>query len=129
MNKWAVLHTSNPFGHHSAPPISVQNCPLAKKRKQEEAESQQDLPTPKRKPQPLALALDEGYGVDSAGSDEEGKEDPSPKQEAASEEEEHKKEEEEEVTKKEEDGGGLPTHELTEGNATLASTALAKKVI
>ncbi|KAJ8360926.1 hypothetical protein SKAU_G00174510 [Synaphobranchus kaupii] len=114
-------HNTGRYNRHR----SVQNCPLAKKRKQEEAESEQDHPTPKRKPRPLTLALDEGYGVDSAGSDEEGKEDPLPKQEAESEKEEHK--EKEEVAKEEEGGGSPPTSELTEEQCLLVESSSAGK--
>ncbi|XP_064160425.1 myelin transcription factor 1-like isoform X3 [Anguilla rostrata] len=106
---------------------SVQNCPLAKKRKQEEAESQQDHPTPKRKPHPLTLALDEGYSVDSAGSDEEGKEDSPLKQEAGSEEEEHKEKDEEAVAKEEGGGGRLPATEVTEEQSLLVESSSAEK--
>ncbi|KAJ8412303.1 hypothetical protein AAFF_G00145700 [Aldrovandia affinis] len=96
-------HNTGRYSRHR----SVQNCPLAKKRKQEEVESEQDRPAPKRKPRPLALALDEGYGVDSTGSDEE----PSPKQGVETEEGEHKAEEEE-VMKREEEGDTIkPTEE------------------
>lgn len=51
-----------------APPSSLQSCPLAKKRKLEGAEAQHLVS--KRKSHPLKLALDEGYGVDSDGSED-----------------------------------------------------------
>ncbi|KAM5305784.1 myelin transcription factor 1 isoform 2-T3 [Glossophaga mutica] len=47
---------------------SLQSCPLAKKRKLEGAEAQHLVS--KRKSHPLKLALDEGYGVDSDGSED-----------------------------------------------------------
>ncbi|XP_025897968.1 myelin transcription factor 1 [Nothoprocta perdicaria] len=47
---------------------SLQSCPLAKKRKLQDAEAEH-LGS-KRKSHPLKLALDEGYNVDSDGSDE-----------------------------------------------------------
>lgn len=55
-----------------ASPSSLQSCPLAKKRKLEGPEAQHLVS--KRKPPLLKLALDEGCGVDSDGSeDAEGK--------------------------------------------------------
>uniref|UniRef100_A0A8C4S6N7 Myelin transcription factor 1 n=1 Tax=Erpetoichthys calabaricus TaxID=27687 RepID=A0A8C4S6N7_ERPCA len=48
--------------------FSLQSCPLAKKRKHQDLDSEQ--PISKRKSHPLKLALDEGYNVDSDGSDE-----------------------------------------------------------
>ncbi|KAG9328530.1 hypothetical protein JZ751_013432 [Albula glossodonta] len=105
--------------------LSVQNCPLAKKRKQEEAESEQDLPASKRKARPLALTLDEGYGVDSPSSDEEGREG-LPQKQGAESEEEHKEEvEEEEVTKREESGESTAEH--TEEQSFLAESSGAEK--
>ncbi|PNI36532.1 MYT1 isoform 3 [Pan troglodytes] len=47
---------------------SLQSCPLAKKRKLEGAEAEHLVS--KRKSHPLKLALDEGYGVDSDGSED-----------------------------------------------------------
>ncbi|XP_074867723.1 myelin transcription factor 1 [Carettochelys insculpta] len=47
---------------------SLQSCPLAKKRKLQDAEA--ELLGSKRKSHPLKLALDEGYNVDSDGSEE-----------------------------------------------------------
>lgn len=49
-------------------PSSLQSCPLAKKRKLEGPEAEH-LGS-KRKAPPLKLALDEGYGVDSDGSED-----------------------------------------------------------
>lgn len=46
----------------------MQSCPLAKKRKLDSSEAQHLAS--KRKSQPLKLALDEGYGVDSDGSED-----------------------------------------------------------
>lgn len=51
-----------------APSSSLQSCPLAKKRKLEGPEAQHLVS--KRKSPPLKLALDEGYGVDSDGSED-----------------------------------------------------------
>lgn len=50
------------------PSPSLQSCPLAKKRKLEGPEAQHLVST--RKSPPLKLALDEGYGVDSDGSED-----------------------------------------------------------
>uniref|UniRef100_A0A8C5QDP6 Myelin transcription factor 1 n=1 Tax=Leptobrachium leishanense TaxID=445787 RepID=A0A8C5QDP6_9ANUR len=50
-----------PFG-------TLQNCPLARKRKLQDSET--DNVMSKRKSHPLKLALDEGYNVDSDGSEE-----------------------------------------------------------
>uniref|UniRef100_A0A8C0AQM5 Myelin transcription factor 1 n=3 Tax=Telluraves TaxID=3073808 RepID=A0A8C0AQM5_9AVES len=47
---------------------SLQSCPLAKKRKLQDAEAEHLVS--KRKSHPLKLALDEGYNVDSDGSEE-----------------------------------------------------------
>uniref|UniRef100_A0A8C3RLJ9 Myelin transcription factor 1 n=1 Tax=Chelydra serpentina TaxID=8475 RepID=A0A8C3RLJ9_CHESE len=47
---------------------SLQSCPLAKKRKLQDAEAEHLMS--KRKSHPLKLALDEGYNVDSDGSEE-----------------------------------------------------------
>ncbi|KAG2461757.1 MYT1 factor, partial [Polypterus senegalus] len=54
--------------HNSYGLLSLQSCPLAKKRKHQDLDSEQ--PMSKRKSHPLKLALDEGYNVDSDGSDE-----------------------------------------------------------
>ncbi|KAI1890277.1 hypothetical protein AGOR_G00152090 [Albula goreensis] len=114
-------HNTGRYSRHR----SVQNCPLAKKRKQEEAESEQDLPASKRKARPLALTLDEGYGVDSPSSDEEGRED-LPQKQGAESEEEHKEEvEEEEATKREESGESTAEH--TEEQSLLAESSGAEK--
>ncbi|KAJ7417487.1 Myelin transcription factor 1 [Willisornis vidua] len=48
--------------------VSLQSCPLAKKRKLQDAEAEHLVS--KRKSHPLKLALDEGYNVDSDGSEE-----------------------------------------------------------
>lgn len=50
------------------PTCSLQSCPLAKKRKLQDAEAEHLVS--KRKSHPLKLALDEGYNVDSDGSEE-----------------------------------------------------------
>ncbi|KAJ8259951.1 hypothetical protein GJAV_G00175350, partial [Gymnothorax javanicus] len=116
-------HSTGRYNRHR----SVQNCPLAKKRKQEEAESLQELPAPKKKPHPLTLALDEGYSIDSAGSDEEGKEDPGSKPEVQSEEDEHT--EKEDVAAKEEDDGGRPAiSELMQEQCLLVESSSAQKL-
>uniref|UniRef100_A0A8C4S6A1 Myelin transcription factor 1 n=1 Tax=Erpetoichthys calabaricus TaxID=27687 RepID=A0A8C4S6A1_ERPCA len=57
-------HVSGKYARHR----SLQSCPLAKKRKHQDLDSEQ--PISKRKSHPLKLALDEGYNVDSDGSDE-----------------------------------------------------------
>lgn len=49
-------------------PFSLQSCPLAKKRKLEDAETEHLVS--KRKSHPLRLALDEGYRMDSDGSED-----------------------------------------------------------
>ncbi|XP_053308881.1 myelin transcription factor 1 isoform X2 [Spea bombifrons] len=48
--------------------VSLQSCPLARKRKLQDAET--ETSSSKRKSHPLKLALDEGYNVDSDGSEE-----------------------------------------------------------
>ncbi|XP_031750169.1 myelin transcription factor 1 isoform X2 [Xenopus tropicalis] len=48
--------------------VSLQSCPLSRKRKLQESE--QEHPPSKRKSHPLKLALDEGFNVDSDGSEE-----------------------------------------------------------
>ncbi|KAM4622495.1 myelin transcription factor 1 isoform 1-T1 [Discoglossus pictus] len=48
--------------------VSLHSCPLARKRKLQDNET--ELPPSKRKSHPLKLALDEGYNVDSDGSEE-----------------------------------------------------------
>ncbi|KAM8947453.1 myelin transcription factor 1 isoform 1-T1 [Pelodytes ibericus] len=48
--------------------VSLQSCPLARKRKLQDVEAEQL--SSKRKSHPLKLALDEGYNVDSDGSEE-----------------------------------------------------------
>ncbi|XP_040187815.1 myelin transcription factor 1 isoform X4 [Rana temporaria] len=48
---------------------SLQNCPLARKRKLEDAEAE-ELLSLKRKSHPLKLAMDEGYNMDSDVSEE-----------------------------------------------------------
>lgn len=55
-------------GHSLAPSSSLQSCPLAKKRKLEGPEAQHLVST--RKSPPLKLALGEGYGADSDGSED-----------------------------------------------------------
>ncbi|MEJ1279267.1 myelin transcription factor 1-like [Cricetulus griseus] len=50
------------------PSLSLQSCPLAKKRKLEDAEAEHLVS--KRKSHPLRLALDEGYRMDSDGSED-----------------------------------------------------------
>uniref|UniRef100_A0A8D2IVP9 Myelin transcription factor 1 n=1 Tax=Varanus komodoensis TaxID=61221 RepID=A0A8D2IVP9_VARKO len=52
----------------SATGVRLQSCPLAKKRKLQHVEAEHLAS--KRKSHPLKLALDEGYNVDSDGSDE-----------------------------------------------------------
>ncbi|NP_001154862.1 uncharacterized protein LOC100301955 [Xenopus laevis] len=48
--------------------VSLESCPLSRKRKLQESE--QEHPSSKRKSHPLKLALDEGFNVDSDGSEE-----------------------------------------------------------
>ncbi|XP_075702675.1 myelin transcription factor 1 isoform X1 [Rhinoderma darwinii] len=57
-------HTSGKYARHR----SLQNCPLARKRKVEDTDTEH--PASKRKSQPLKLALDEGYNMDSDGSED-----------------------------------------------------------
>ncbi|XP_039720852.1 myelin transcription factor 1 [Pteropus medius] len=57
-------HARGKYSRHR----SLQSCPLAKKRKLDSTEAQHLAP--KRKSQPLKLALDEGYSVDSDGSED-----------------------------------------------------------
>lgn len=49
-------------------PLSLQSCPLAKKRKLEGSEAEHLVS--KRKSHPLRLALDEGFRGDSDGSED-----------------------------------------------------------
>ncbi|XP_077316499.1 myelin transcription factor 1 isoform X2 [Lithobates pipiens] len=58
-------HISAKYARHR----SLQNCPLARKRKLEDAEAE-ELLSLKRKSHPLKLAMDEGYNMDSDGSEE-----------------------------------------------------------
>ncbi|XP_075032777.1 myelin transcription factor 1 isoform X2 [Mixophyes fleayi] len=51
------------------PEVSLQSCPLARKRKLEDP-AETDLLSSKRKSHPLKLALDEGYNIDSDVSEE-----------------------------------------------------------
>uniref|UniRef100_A0A4X2L7D2 Myelin transcription factor 1 n=1 Tax=Vombatus ursinus TaxID=29139 RepID=A0A4X2L7D2_VOMUR len=76
---------------------SLQSCPLAKKRKLQDTEAEHLVS--KRKSHPLKLALDEGYNVDSDGSEEtEAKEDSvSDESEGTLEEEEPEPIEQEEI--------------------------------
>ncbi|KAL2763429.1 myelin transcription factor 1 [Daubentonia madagascariensis] len=57
-------HVRGKYSRHR----SLQSCPLAKKRKLEGVEAEHLVS--KRKSHPLKLALDEGYGVDSDGSED-----------------------------------------------------------
>ncbi|XP_048666525.1 myelin transcription factor 1-like [Marmota marmota marmota] len=57
-------HVRGKYSRHR----SLQSCPLAKKRKLEGTEAEHLVS--KRKSHPLKLALDEGYSVDSDGSEE-----------------------------------------------------------
>ncbi|XP_077109069.1 myelin transcription factor 1 isoform X2 [Ranitomeya variabilis] len=57
-------HISGKYARHR----SLQNCPLARKRKVQDTETEH--PASKRKSHPLKLALDEGYNMDSDGSED-----------------------------------------------------------
>ncbi|XP_069607209.1 myelin transcription factor 1 isoform X2 [Ranitomeya imitator] len=57
-------HISGKYARHR----SLQNCPLARKRKVQDTEAEH--PASKRKSHPLKLALDEGYNMDSDGSED-----------------------------------------------------------
>lgn len=57
-------HVRGKYSRHR----SLQSCPLAKKRKLEDAETEHLVS--KRKSHPLRLALDEGYRMDSDGSED-----------------------------------------------------------
>uniref|UniRef100_A0A7M4EFV8 Myelin transcription factor 1 n=1 Tax=Crocodylus porosus TaxID=8502 RepID=A0A7M4EFV8_CROPO len=82
---------------------SLQSCPLAKKRKLQDAEAEHLVS--KRKSHPLKLALDEGYNVDSDGSEE-----TEVKEESGTDESEGTLEEEEaETTEQEETRSPEPT--------------------
>nr|XP_033770800.1 myelin transcription factor 1 isoform X2 [Geotrypetes seraphini] len=70
--------------------VSLQSCPLAKKRKLQDAEADH---LSKRKSHPLKLALDEGYNIDS----DEGSDETDVKEESVTDESEGTLEEEEEV--------------------------------
>uniref|UniRef100_A0A7M4EEA6 Myelin transcription factor 1 n=1 Tax=Crocodylus porosus TaxID=8502 RepID=A0A7M4EEA6_CROPO len=84
---------------------SLQSCPLAKKRKLQDAEAEHLVS--KRKSHPLKLALDEGYNVDSDGSEE-----TEVKEESGTDESEGTLEEEEaETTEQEETRSPEPTED------------------
>ncbi|KAG8567088.1 hypothetical protein GDO81_013495 [Engystomops pustulosus] len=57
-------HISGKYARHR----SLQNCPVARKRKAHDTETEH--PASKRKSHPLKLALDEGYNMDSDGSED-----------------------------------------------------------
>ncbi|XP_056404324.1 myelin transcription factor 1 isoform X2 [Hyla sarda] len=57
-------HISGKYARHR----SLLNCPLARKRKVQDTDTEQ--PASKRKSHPLKLALDEGYNMDSDGSED-----------------------------------------------------------
>uniref|UniRef100_H2ZZR8 Myelin transcription factor 1 n=1 Tax=Latimeria chalumnae TaxID=7897 RepID=H2ZZR8_LATCH len=96
-------HVSGKYARHR----SLQSCPLAKKRKLQDVDA--DLPMSKRKSHPLKLALDEGYNVDSDGSEE-----TEPKDESGADDSETTLEEEEEEEDEEEEEEDRLEKELTE---------------
>ncbi|XP_064420248.1 myelin transcription factor 1 [Latimeria chalumnae] len=90
--------------------VSLQSCPLAKKRKLQDVDA--DLPMSKRKSHPLKLALDEGYNVDSDGSEE-----TEPKDESGADDSETTLEEEEEEEDEEEEEEA-PRRQATEAETS-----------
>ncbi|XP_074461133.1 myelin transcription factor 1 isoform X2 [Larus michahellis] len=91
---------------------SLQSCPLAKKRKLQDAEAEHLVS--KRKSHPLKLALDEGYNVDSDGSEE-----AEAKEESGSEESEGTLEEDEaEAVEQEETRSPEPAEERSPAKST-----------
>ncbi|XP_062498011.1 myelin transcription factor 1 isoform X5 [Pezoporus occidentalis] len=91
---------------------SLQSCPLAKKRKLQDAEAEHLVS--KRKSHPLKLALDEGYNVDSDGSEE-----AEAKEESGSDESEGTLEEDEaEVVEQEETHSPEPSEERSPAKPT-----------
>ncbi|XP_066558436.1 myelin transcription factor 1 isoform X2 [Amia ocellicauda] len=110
-------HVSGKYARHR----SIQSCPLAKKRKHQDVDP--DQPTSKRKSHPLKLALDEGYNVDSDGSDETEAKDDS----TADESEEALEEDQEEITEKDESRESQYTPVITEGECLTADASNARK--
>ncbi|KAM9068889.1 myelin transcription factor 1 [Sarcophilus harrisii] len=105
---------------------SLQSCPLAKKRKLQDTEAEHLVS--KRKSHPLKLALDEGYNVDSDGSEEtEVKEDSvSDESEGTLEEEEPEPIEQEEIHSPEPAEGRSPTKSHYRPNASSGPTGPSK---
>ncbi|XP_074145042.1 myelin transcription factor 1 isoform X6 [Sminthopsis crassicaudata] len=105
---------------------SLQSCPLAKKRKLQDTEAEHLVS--KRKSHPLKLALDEGYNVDSDGSEEtEVKEDSvSDESEGTLEEEEPEPIEQEEIHSPEPAEGRSPTKSHYRPIATSGPTGPSK---
>ncbi|XP_015220438.1 myelin transcription factor 1 isoform X2 [Lepisosteus oculatus] len=109
-------HVSGKYARHR----SLQSCPLAKKRKHQDVDA--DQPTSKRKSHPLKLALDEGYNVDSDGSDEmEAKEDST-----ADESEEALEDDQEEMAEKDGSVESQYTSVITEECLTAESSNVKK---
>uniref|UniRef100_A0A8C3Q6C3 Myelin transcription factor 1 domain-containing protein n=1 Tax=Geospiza parvula TaxID=87175 RepID=A0A8C3Q6C3_GEOPR len=102
---------------------SLQSCPLAKKRKLQDAEAEHLVS--KRKSHPLKLALDEGYNVDSDGSEEaEAKEESgSDESEGMLEEDEAEAMEQEETHSPEAAEGRSPAKSTHYGQNTATSTS------
>ncbi|XP_017688637.1 PREDICTED: myelin transcription factor 1 [Lepidothrix coronata] len=102
---------------------SLQSCPLAKKRKLQDAEAEHLVS--KRKSHPLKLALDEGYNVDSDGSDEaEAKEESgSDESEGMLEEDEAEAMEQEETRSPEQAEERSPAKSTHYGQNTASSTS------
>ncbi|XP_027737361.1 myelin transcription factor 1 [Empidonax traillii] len=102
---------------------SLQSCPLAKKRKLQDAEAEHLVS--KRKSHPLKLALDEGYNVDSDGSEEaEAKEESgSDESEGMLEEDEAEAMEQEETRSPEQAEERSPAKSTHYGQNTASSTS------
>ncbi|KAJ7409217.1 Myelin transcription factor 1 [Pitangus sulphuratus] len=113
----------NAFSLLLGPTCSLQSCPLAKKRKLQDAEAEHLVS--KRKSHPLKLALDEGYNVDSDGSEEaEAKEESgSDESEGVLEEDEAEAMEQEETRSPEQAEERSPAKSTHYGQNTASSTS------
>ncbi|XP_051829569.1 myelin transcription factor 1 [Antechinus flavipes] len=127
----SIQGTEDAYRYTSSPNTNrdkkyLQSCPLAKKRKLQDTEAEHLVS--KRKSHPLKLALDEGYNVDSDGSEEtEVKEDSvSDESEGTLEEEEPEPIEQEEIHSPEPAEGRSPTKSHYRPNASSGPTGPSK---
>uniref|UniRef100_A0A8C4N569 Myelin transcription factor 1 n=1 Tax=Equus asinus asinus TaxID=83772 RepID=A0A8C4N569_EQUAS len=115
-------HVRGKYSRHR----SLQSCPLAKKRKLEGAEAEHLVS--KRKSHPLKLALDEGYGVDSDGSEDAEVKDASvsDESEGTPEEDEAEMSEQEEIHRPEPAEGRSPVKSHFGSNPVSSSMGSSK---